>query len=118
MSGSVEVAFCSRGISSCLIVVDLERIRERYLLPNGFSLAVHFGDASRRQPGCVTLYEDTLIAGLHLPLHLLARDMLIFLVIVPSQLAPNGWRFLMGAIHLWPHIFGYKLTLQEFLWTY
>ena len=24
----------------------------------------------------------------------------------------------MGVIHVWPQMFGYKLTLQEFLWTY
>ena len=24
----------------------------------------------------------------------------------------------MGAIHLWPQIFGYELTIQEFFWTY
>ena len=90
---------------------NLERIRERYNLPNGFSLAVPSGDAHRRQPEFMALYEDSLIAGLHLPLHPLARDVLIYLGITLGQLAPNGWRFLMGAIHLWPQIFGYELTI-------
>ena len=30
VSGFVEVAFCSRGISCCLTVADLERIRGKY----------------------------------------------------------------------------------------
>ena len=63
----------------------------------------------------MTLYEDALMVGLCLPLHALARDLLIYLGIAPGQLAPNGWRFLMGAIHLWPQMFGYELTPQEFL---
>ena len=56
--------------------------------------------------------------GLRLPLHPLARNLLIFLGIIPEQLAPNGWRFLMGAVHLWSQMFGYELTLQQFLWSY
>ena len=75
-------------------------------------------DAHCHQSGIVTLYKNALIVGLGLLLDPLARDLLIFLSIAPGQLALNGWRFLMGVIHLWPQIFGYELTLQEFLWTY
>ena len=64
----------------------------------------------------MTLYEGTLITGFRLPLHPLARDLLIYLGIALDQLAPNGWRFLIGAIHLWPQMCAYELTLQEFLW--
>ena len=63
---------------------DLKRNSERYHLPNGFSLAVPSSDAHRRQPGFVTLYEDALITGLRLPLHPLARDVLIYLSIAPG----------------------------------
>ena len=108
-------AFCSQGINNGLIVVDLDRIRGKYRLPPGFSLAIPSGDAHSRQPGFMTIYEDTLIASLRLPLCPLSRDLLIFLGIDPGQLDLNGWRFLMGAIHLWPQMFGYELTFQEFV---
>ena len=48
---------------------DLDRIKRRYGLPGGFSLAVPPGEANLYQHGFVTLYEDAFIAGLHLPLH-------------------------------------------------
>ena len=81
-------------------------------------MAVPLGEAHHHQSGFLTLYDDALMAGLRLPLHPHARDGLIHLGIAPGQLAPNGWRFLVGAIHLWPQMFRYELTHQEFLFTY
>ena len=60
-------------------MADLDRIRKKYTFLNGFSLAMPAGDAHVYQPGFVTLYEDALTAGLHLPLYPLAQDLLIFL---------------------------------------
>lgn len=113
-----EPDFTSRGLFSALLVSDLERFRTKYSLPNEFSLAVSPGEAHSFEPEFITIYEDALMAGLRLPLHPLARDFLIYLDIAPGQLAPNGWRHLMGAIHLWPQRFGYELTLRELLWTF
>ena len=90
VSYSAGLVFCCQGIYNGLIVFDLERIRGRYPLSDGFSLAVPSRDAHCRQLGFATLYQDALIAGLRLPLHPLARDVLIFHGIDPSQLAPNG----------------------------
>ena len=101
-SSTPEPSFYCWGLFRSLQVVDLDRIRSKYDFSYGFSLAVPTGDAHIHQPEFVTLYDDTLTKGLHLPLHPLTRDLLIFLGIAPRQLAPNGWRFLIGAIHLWP----------------
>ena len=97
MSGSVEVIFCSRGIFCNLIVPNLERIRCRYRLLEGFSLSVPSREGHNCQANFVTLYKDALVGGLRLPLYVLAQDLLIYLGI-----APDDWRFLMEAIHLWP----------------
>ena len=118
ISGTPDPVFTSQGTLSSLFVSDLDRIRKRYDFPMGFSLAVPSEEAHIYRPGFVTLYEDAFIAGLRIPLHPLARDLLIFLGIAPGQLAPNGWRFLIGAIYLWPQRFGYELTLPELLWIY
>ena len=69
-------------------------------------------------PGFTTVLEETFLVGLHLSLHPVAQNLLIHLGIAPGQLAPNGWRLLMGAIYFWPQHFGYELSLSEFLWTY
>ena len=94
---------------------DLEWIRDRYRLPNNFFLAIPFEEAHHRRSRFVTLYEDALMVGLRLSLHPFARDLLTYLSVTPSQLALNGGIFLMRAIHLWSQMFGYQLTLQEFL---
>ena len=89
---------------------DLKRIRCRYGLSGDFFLVIPSGEAYRHQFGFLTLYEDALLVGLRLPLHTFTQDVLIHLDIALGQLAPNGWRFLVGAIHLWLQMFGYELT--------
>ena len=71
---------------------DLARIRKKYNLPGMFSMAVleAFTNACIHELGFITLYEDTLATGLRLPLYPLARDLLCYLEIYPSQFAPNG----------------------------
>ena len=96
----------------------MDRIKKKYAFPDGFSLAVPVEDAHIYQPKFVTLYKDALIVGLCLSLYPLARDLLIFLSIDLRQLTPNGWRFLMGVIYLWPQWFRYDLPFQEFMWSY
>ena len=84
------------------MVNDLARIRTRYDLPKTFSIAAleAFTDACTYEPGFTTLYKDALATSLRLSIHPLARDLLIYLGIAPRQLAPNGWRFLMGVAYL------------------
>ena len=56
-------------------------------LPVTFFVAVSEAlPANFAERGFVTLYEDALLASLHLPLHPLARDFMIFLVIAPASL--------------------------------
>ena len=81
------------------MVNNLARIMRKYDLPRTFSVAAleAITDACTYEPGFTTLYEDSLAIGLRLPLHPLTRDLLIYLGITIEQLAPNGWRFLIGA---------------------
>ena len=96
ISGTPDPIFTSQGTFNSLFVFDLDRIRRRYDLSADSSLAEPSGEAHIHRSGFVTLYEDAFIAGICLPLHPLARDLLIYLGIAPGQLAPNGCRFLMG----------------------
>jgi len=120
VSGRTAPEFSCRGVFSTLRDEDLPLFRERFGITEVYSLAVPRApiDACTHVPGFTTVFEDTFLAGLRLPLHPVARDLLIFLGIAPGQLAPNGWRFLMGAIYFWPQYFGFELTLAEFLWVY
>ena len=48
VSGIPDPTFCSQEIFSSLLVSNLERIRRRYELHNGFSLIVPSGDIHLR----------------------------------------------------------------------
>ena len=108
VSGRVEPEFSCRGVYSSLRDEDLPFIRASFGIADAYSLAIPRApiDACTHVPGFTAVFEDTFLASLRLPLHPVARDLLIFLGIAPGQLAPNGWRFLMGAIYFWPQHFG------------
>jgi len=43
--------------------------------------------------GDVILFERMFLAGLWLPFPEIARDFVIFLMVAPSQIMPNAWRY-------------------------
>ena len=66
--------FSCQRVNSTLRGSDIARIRSRYSIPTSFSLGtpaprVWSYDCLK---GFITLYEDTFLAGVHLPLHPLA----------------------------------------------
>ena len=91
--GRADLVFTYRGIRSSLTVNDLAKIRRKYDFLRTFSVAVPeaFTNAYTYELGFTTLYEDALASSLHLPLHPLAWDLLIYLGITLGQLAPNSW---------------------------
>ena len=104
VSGGAVAAFTCRGVRTILSVNDLARISKKYDLSGAISMFIPTvsTDDSVQNPGFTTLYEDALATGLPLPVHSLTRDLLNYLGIAPGQLAPNGWRFLIGAAYLLP----------------
>jgi hypothetical protein len=47
--------------------------------------------------GDITLYERMFLAGLRLPFPEIARDFALFLMVTPSQIMPNAWRYLFAS---------------------
>ncbi|KAL5211360.1 hypothetical protein ABZP36_022207 [Zizania latifolia] len=90
---------------------SLAGIRAKYCVPEGFGLhpagatqaacspppaparGVR-GGAAGAVPICV--YAQAFAAGMRLPMHPFVSDALAHFGIAPSQLAPNGWRVLVG----------------------
>ncbi|THU66459.1 hypothetical protein C4D60_Mb05t14360 [Musa balbisiana] len=76
----------------------LEKLRERYCIPEEFVLVAP--DPGQRAydpiPRGFALTLDALEAGLRLPLHPIIVSCLSLWRISPSQVAPNSWRYLVA----------------------
>ena len=68
----------------------------------------------------VGMYDAMFTAGLRLPLTALHRQLVDYLGLFVSQIAPNAWRTFIGAEILWGSLSGgnRQLTLDEFFYCY
>ena len=68
----------------------------------------------------VGMYDAMFAAGLKLPLMALHRQLVDYLGLSISQIAPNAWRTFIGAKILWGSLSGgnRQLTLDEFFYCY
>ena len=57
------------------------------------------------------MYDATLAAGLRLPLTVLHRQLVNFLGLSVSQIAPNAWRIFIRVEILWDHLSGGIVSL-------
>ena len=66
------------------------------------------------------MYDAMFVAGLRLPLTTLHRQLVDYLGLSVSQIAPNAWRTFIGVEILWRSLSGrnHQLTLDEFFYYY
>jgi hypothetical protein len=68
--------------------------------------------------GEVTLFERMFLAGLRLPFPEIARDFVLFLMVAPSQIMPNAWRYLFASYILWRLVLKKEMKILKFLNIY
>ena len=68
----------------------------------------------------VSMYDAMFATGLRLPLTALHRQLVDYLGLSVSQIAPNAWRTFIGAEILWGSLSegNHQLTLDEFFYYY
>ncbi|XBH97865.1 hypothetical protein VPH35_127475 [Triticum aestivum] len=87
-----------RITSSLVTQADVDAVCRKQGVPREF-VARPAGDlraCSAPPPGAVCVYAHALEAGVRFPLHAFFRDALNHFGLAPGQLAPNGWRVLVG----------------------
>ena len=97
-------------------------------LRNRFQISDHISiHLPRKKEKCYTgriadvgMYDAMLSAGLRLPLTALHRQLVDFMGISVSQIAPNAWRTFIGAEVLWGRLSdgNRQLSLDEFFYCY
>jgi hypothetical protein len=106
-----------RGASR-IRIGDEFRLRNNYdiLLP----VLLHFQNpvTLEIQRGDIVIYERMLIAGLRLPFPDIARELVLYLRVSPSQIAPNSWRYLFASFILWRTVLEARMTIPEFFNIY
>jgi hypothetical protein len=68
--------------------------------------------------GEVTLTERMLMAGVRLPFPKIVREVCAFLGVAPSQIAPNGWRYVVASSILWQQVLGTEMDAAQFFSIY
>jgi hypothetical protein len=66
----------------------------------------------------VTITERMLMAGFRFPFPLIAWELLVRLGVAPSQVKPNGWRYLFASFVLKRTKLQKRMTIDEFLTIY
>ncbi|KAL6898061.1 hypothetical protein ACP4OV_006657 [Aristida adscensionis] len=80
----------------------LEALCKKHGVPKEFT-PLPAGDrraCSPPPPGAACVYAHALEAGMRLPLHPFVCEVLAHFGVAPSQLAPNGWRIMVGFLAL------------------
>jgi hypothetical protein len=105
-----------RGVSK-IHIGDEFRLRNNYnLLPS----VLHFQNPVTLEirGGDIVIYERMLLAGLRLPFPKIARELILYLGVSPSQIAPNVWRYLFTSFILWRTVLEAQMTIPEFFNIY
>ncbi|EXB62863.1 hypothetical protein L484_008713 [Morus notabilis] len=101
---------------------DMNNLRLKFNIPAGVRLRIpSVGDLpSCPKPGEIGLYTVAFEYGLRLPFHPFIRTVLAHFDLAPTQLSPNVWRHMAGAIILWRICSEEKdhITLDEFNFCY
>jgi hypothetical protein len=68
--------------------------------------------------GEITLTERMFMAGVWLPFPKIVREVYTFLGVAPSQIAPNGWRYVIASSILWRQVLGTEMDAAHFFSIY
>lgn len=101
-----------------VIVADKRRLCHNYdILP---SVRLHFQDpATQTINGAeVAIFEKMLMGGLWFPFPAIARELVIFLGVAPTQIVLNAWRYLFASFIRWWTVIGARMTIPEFFNIY
>jgi hypothetical protein len=84
------------------------------------SVTLHFQEPGQLSiiGGDVAITERMLMAGFRFPFAGIARELLVQLGVDPSQIKPNGWRYLFASFVLWRIKLQKRMFVAEFLTVY
>jgi hypothetical protein len=116
--GSVDLSPLENRVDSIIFAKHEGVLRSNYEISPTVKMFYQAPGARSISGGDITLYERMFLAGLRLPFPEIARDFVLFLMIAPSQVMPNAWRYLFASYILWRLVLKKEMTIPQFFNIY
>jgi hypothetical protein len=100
-NGFVDLSPLESKIETVIFERHEDVLRLNYDIPLTVRMFYQHHKTRALNGGDVTLFERILMAGLRLPFPEIARDFVLFLMVTPSQILSNAWRYLFASYILW-----------------
>jgi hypothetical protein len=103
---------------ACVFEEHEEVLRQNYDIQP--TVRMFYQNLKTRSINCseITLFERMFLAGLWLPFPEITRDLVLFLMVAPSQIMPNAWRYLFASYILWRTVLEKEMNILQFFNIY
>jgi hypothetical protein len=116
--GYVDLSPLESRVETALFERHEGVLRLNYDIPPTVRMFYQTSGARLIDDGDITLFERMFLAGLQLPFPEIARDFVLFLMVDPSQIMPNAWRYLFASYILWRLVLKKEMKILQFLNIY
>jgi len=99
--GSVDLSPLESRVETVIFERHEDVLHLNYDIPLTVRMFYQNPETRALNGGDVTLFERMFMAGLRLPFLEIARDFVLFLMVTPSQILLNTWRYLFASYILW-----------------
>jgi len=116
--GYVNLSPLESRVETALFAKHEGVLRLNYNIPPTVMMFYQTPGAQLIDGGDITLFERMFLAGLQLPFPEIAQDFVLFLMVAPSQVMPNPWRYLFASYILWRVVLKKEMKILQFFNIY
>lgn len=116
--GFVDLSPLESRVETALFAKHEGVLRLNYDIPPIVRMFYQALEARLIDGGDITLFERMFLAGLRLPFSEIARDFVLFLMVAPSQIMPNAWRYLFASYIFWRLVPKKEMKILQFFNIY
>jgi hypothetical protein len=116
--GFMDLSPLESRVETALFAKHEGVLRLNYDIPPTVRMFYQAPEARLIDGGDITLFERMFLAGLRLPFSEIARDFVLFLMVAPSQIMPNAWRYLFASYILWRLVLKKEMKILQFFSIY
>jgi hypothetical protein len=116
--GSVDLSPLESRVETVIFERHEDVLHLNYDIPLTVRMFYQNPETRALNGGDVTLFERMFMAGLRLPFLEIARDFVLFLMVTPSQILLNTWRYLFASYILWRLVLEKEMKILQFFNIY